>query len=152
ADKNREYSAAALWLERIRMAVGVAPDRILMVPGNHDVDRKLALKGTSKDLHTMLREGKRQVEELLVNPKLIKTVWPKLGAFSKFAAPYCPSMRWGASQPFWTQEFQTHLGKIVVVGLNTALLSFDDGDRPENLALGQGQILRMVESQPQNAL
>jgi hypothetical protein len=41
---------------------------------------------------------------------------------------------------------------VVVIGLNTVLLSFDDKDSPTNLAIGAAQLNQAIESQPSNAL
>lgn len=146
-----QYALAKEWLERLRSAVGGTP-RVFLVPGNHDVDRKLAMKLSAAAIHKELRTEPRKLDELLSDHTEMQTLWPKLRAYSEFAtAVGSPSI--GADKPFYIEEVPCPLGgKLRIAGLNTALLSFDNDDSPKNLGLGRGQILKAIEEQPTDAL
>lgn len=75
-----QYGQAKEWLTRLRAAVGGSP-RLLLVPGNHDVDRKLATKIASAALHKDLRSDPKKLDELLHDPSQMQPLWPKLRLF-----------------------------------------------------------------------
>lgn len=146
-----QYQQAKEWLDRLRSAVGGTP-RVFLVPGNHDVDRKLAMKLSAAAIHKELRAEPRKLDELLHDHTEMQTLWPKLRAYSEFATEVgSPSI--SADKPFYIEEVPCPLGgKLRIAGLNTALLSFDNDDSPKNLGLGRGQILKAIEEQPTDAL
>lgn len=146
-----QYQQAKEWLERLRSAVGGMP-RVFLVPGNHDVDRKLATKTSAAALHQVLRAEPWKLDELLRDHTEMQTLWPKLRAYAEFATEVgSPAL--SADKPFYIEEVPCPLGgKLRIAGLNTALLSFDNDDSPKNLGLGRGQILKAIEEQPTDAL
>jgi len=151
-NSKREYTAAQAWLQDLTTALKISPQQVIAVPGNHDVDRALATKGSGKDVHDNLRAGGRQIDELIEKPRLLKTIWPKLSAFSEFASNYLIGTAWGAASPFWTHRIDLPVGPLRIAALNTALLSFNNEDNPKNLALGRGQILKTIEKQSKDEL
>jgi predicted MPP superfamily phosphohydrolase len=146
-----QYQQAKEWLGRLRSAVGGSP-RLFLVPGNHDVDRKLAMKLSAAAIHKELRAEPRKLDELLSDHTEMQPLWPKLFAYAEFATEVgSPSI--SADKPFYIEEVSCPLGgKLRIAGLNTALLSFDNDDSPKNLGLGRGQILKAIEEQPTDAL
>lgn len=146
-----QYQQAKEWLGRLRSAVGGTP-RLFLVPGNHDVDRKLAMKLSAAATHNELRAHPRKLDELLNDHTEMQTLWPKLRAYAEFATEVgSPSM--SADKPFYVEDVSCRLGgKLRIAGLNTALLSFDNNDSPKNLGLGRGQLLKAIEEQPTDAL
>ena len=146
-----QYALAKEWLGRLRSIVGGNP-RLFLVPGNHDVDRKLAMKTSAAALHQVLRADPRKLDELLNDDTEMQPLWPKLRAYSDFATDAgSPSM--SADKPFYVEDVSCRLGgKLRIAGLNTALLSFDNDDSPKNLSLGRGQLLKAIEEQPTDAL
>ena len=146
-----QYALAKEWLGRLRSIIGGNP-RLFLVPGNHDVDRKLAMKTSAAALHQVLRADPRKLDELLNDDTEMQPLWPKLRAYSEFATDAgSPSM--SADKPFYVEDVSCRLGgKLRIAGLNTALLSFDNDDSPKNLSLGRGQLLKAIEEQPTDAL
>lgn len=149
--KPTEYADAKTWLNSLCSAVGGSP-RVYLVPGNHDVDRKHAEKFASASTHEKLRANPRQLDELLADGEQMQTIWPKLRAYAEFAKDFGhPEL--SAERPFYTQVIPCRLaGKLVVVGLNTALLCLDDKDSSQNLCLGRGQLFKAIEEQPRDVL
>ncbi|MFM7199803.1 MAG: AAA family ATPase [Myxococcota bacterium] len=151
-----EYEAASAWLGELCGECGLKTSRLLMVPGNHDVDRKKVSGDFLPQItHQNLRSTPAKLDELLT-PKNVNqlemSLWPKLQAYASFATSLeAPSIT--AEHPFWQAELTTPFGKpVVALGLNTCLLSFDGADAPSNLALGLGQLHRAFEKLPQDAL
>jgi tetratricopeptide (TPR) repeat protein/predicted MPP superfamily phosphohydrolase len=151
ASAEKEYAAAEEWLVRLLASLKIGRERVLLVPGNHDVDRKKALEGQGRVAHKVLRADPDEVNELLEKPADMEAIWPKLAAYQKFASNF-GSSEISAARPFWTKRLSNDLGAVDVIGLNTALLSFDGTDSPKNLALGLGQIQQALKTVDRDAL
>lgn len=149
--QSTEYAQAKAWLQKLRQSVGGTP-RVFVIPGNHDVNRKTAEKIAPAALHRELRKDHKKLNELLLDSDQMQVIWSKFSEFTDFCKEFeQPGLTAGA--PFFAQEIQSPVGgKLIVVGLNTSLLCFDNADSPENLALGRGQLLQAIESQPNDAL
>ncbi|MFM7200606.1 MAG: metallophosphoesterase family protein, partial [Myxococcota bacterium] len=150
-----EYKAASAWLRELCRECGLETSRLLMVPGNHDVDRKKVLETrAAKHAHQEARKAPQaELDYYLEHHKELEmSVWPKLQAYASFATSLeAPSIT--AEHPFWRAELTNPFGKpVVALGLNTCLLSFDGTDAPSNLALGLGQLQRAFEKLPEDAL
>ncbi len=74
----------------------------------------------------------------------------KLGSYSDFAQLYECSL--SPTEPDWSVLVDTALGPVRVVGLNTALLSCDDQDSADTLALGAQQLFQSIEAQSKDEL
>lgn len=147
-----QYAQATEWLRALHRKLGGCA-RILVVPGNHDIDRKQGSLGNGKLLHAGLRSDPRLLDELLRDPEQMKAIWPKLQAYSDFARDIA-GCTIDSFNPFWMQEISLPLfpGKIIACGLNTALQCFNDKDSPTTLRLGRGQLLKTIEQQPSDVL
>ncbi len=151
ASAEKEYPAAEEWLGRLLAVLKIGPERVLLVPGNHDVDRKKAGEGQSRLLHIGLRAQPDEVDGLLEKPDVMTAVWPKLAAYQKFASAFgSPDIT--PARPFWSKRLYNELGAVDVIGLNTTLLSFDGADSPTNLALGLGQLQQALKAPDRDAL
>ena len=145
--KKAEFDAAALWLKQLCAVAGVDNTQVLMVPGNHDVDRRLATATrTAQNAHRDARE--KPVAELDyylgAEEELKLAFWPKLSAYADFARGFgAPAI--APSSPWWTLELRTELGPVRAVGLNTSLLSYDEHDSAANQALGSVQLDRALK-------
>lgn len=150
--QSTQYDQARQWLRELHALLG-GHARILMVPGNHDIDRKQGGMGSGKVLHAGLRSDPRLLDELLRDPEQMKAIWPKLQAYSDFSKNF-EGCAIDSASPFWVQELflPKFPRKLVACGLNTALQCFDEKDGPANLRLGRGQLLRAVEQQSPEAL
>ena len=149
---DKQYFQAEQWLAKLRSILRIPVQRILAVPGNHDIDRGLAGKTASAAVHDVLRQHPKKLDEYIDHPdQLDIAIWPKLAAYAKFVAPYSTSSITPES-PFWRHEVDTALGRVVFAGLNTALLSHDKSDAPTNLLLGNGQLHAAIVEPDSEAL
>ncbi|MFZ1829355.1 MAG: SUMF1/EgtB/PvdO family nonheme iron enzyme [Candidatus Competibacteraceae bacterium] len=148
----KEYEQAMQWLERLMETVNTDKKFLYLVPGNHDVNRNKALSSFScKTIHQHLRKNPSDLDELLGEPEEMAPIWSKLEAYSEFATAFA-APKLTPENPYWVCQRDTALGKIVITGLNTNLLSFDDQDDPKNLALGARQLQQAIHSQPRDSL
>jgi predicted MPP superfamily phosphohydrolase len=140
ANPEAEYEPARQWIEKLVKKVGASLDRVLMVPGNHDVDRdRVKYDPNAKTVHEGLRTTPKRLNEFLSKPASMSPLWAKFGAYADFTRRYgAPEVT--SESPFWVKTISHPIAPVRVVGLNTSLLSFDDNDAPTNLALSLAQI------------
>ncbi len=141
-----EYASARDWLLGVAGSVGLGPDRVFIVPGNHDVDRTADSDRDIRRLLSSLREGRDQLDDALNDPKDRARLAARLPHYLSFAegfAPMCLSARpEGDHGLFWAHRLDARGGlRVRLLGLNTALLSADDADKGK-LRLGTEQIER----------
>lgn len=141
ANAAHEYPKAAAWLRLLAERTNPKA-RILMVPGNHDVDRKKAVEYPFDFVHKGLRGKPTELDGFFEQPDRMRALWPKLEAYAQFAKGFGCTVT--PERPFEVQTFPTSLGPVTAALLNTALLSFDNDDSPANLYLGQAQLLEAI--------
>lgn len=146
-----EYAAADAWLGSLLEGLGLGPERLLVVPGNHDVNRK-ARGDREEPAYTGYRARPALLDRAFERPALLEALWPKHVDYQRFAQAYgSPPIT--AACPFWRAPLEAaRMPPVFAVGLNTTLLSFDGTDDPRNLALGSAQIQRAFEGLPDDAL
>ena len=131
---NSEYSQAKEWLVRAAAAVGLLARDVYLIPGNHDVDRGVDKDRDVNRLITVLRNDEKldsALDHVGDREKLRRRQASYLGLTEHFAEP-CRNL-------FWQTELEAHQGKrILLVGLNTAILAANDQDRG-HLQLGRQQ-------------
>ena len=131
--------------------MGTSPDKLFIVPGNHDVERKQTESVISRAIHKQFRESPNLTDDLLADTEAMKSIWPKLKAFSDFSLPFgAPKL--SPENPCWSVEIQTTMGTASIVGLNSAILCLDGTDSSKNLALGFAQVEKVVHSLPADRL
>jgi 3',5'-cyclic AMP phosphodiesterase CpdA len=144
-----EYALARTWLEEVLwsvLTVGSAPllprDRLLLVPGNHDVDR-----GAIGSVARMVQEGlldkqnQNEVAEVLGNADQRELVIRRHASFLSFYGDWL-----GQSQtlPWWRKPFDIKGQRIHIAGLDSAWMASGDGDRGR-LIIGRWQINQTVD-------
>jgi len=90
-----EYNQATLWLTKLSVALGLAPDAVFMVPGNHDAQRH----GTRnvRRLVARLRAGEESVDEALADLSDRRLLEARLSNYLQFARAFAPAR----AELFW---------------------------------------------------
>jgi hypothetical protein len=116
-DPQAEYPEASKWIEKLVKTVGATNVNLYLVPGNHDIDRKEALKGFAREsIHLRLRKDPGHIDELIDNPAEMDYIWPKLTAYANFAEPYtAPKLT--SERPFWATPVAPALVKSPLLDL-----------------------------------
>ncbi len=138
--KRTEYEEAARWLEQVTSLCGCKRTNVLMVPGNHDVDRDRILAAT-KLIHRRLRtcstpEAHHELFEVAAQND--GSLTDKLTDYQAFASAYGCQFEC-SSRPQWGRAFS--LGNdlsLKFVGLNTVQVC-DREDEKGGLLLGKHQ-------------
>ncbi len=129
AGAPEEYDAAYEWLTDLADACGCKLEQVLVVPGNHDVDRKVVLINPSvRNVHRAIAsaESHRREAELFDqfrDPETCRALFAPIGAYNVFAAKFNCQL-YPPERLFWVQEVplddRTHLR---FYGLTSTLLS-----------------------------
>jgi tetratricopeptide (TPR) repeat protein len=147
---SREYGTARGRLLDIGRAVGLGPESIFVVPGNHDVDRKVDGDRSVARLLTALREGSDSLDNAMARPADRALLAQRQASYLDFAAGFAPA----CEQPegpieerlFWQHRRYVQGLWLRLLGLNTALLSAGDEDAGK-LRLGE-QLVRSLKNPP----
>lgn len=141
-----EYGAAKEWLLKVARICGCSPAGIFTVPGNHDVDRKIAGGPAVSAMQEAIAVGKtvHDRDELFSNQlkdvDAARLLFSPVQAYNDFAAPFDCAVY--PERPFWIHELQlSGEVKLRLFGLTSTFIS-GAGERdnaPARLFLGSAQ-------------
>lgn len=138
-----EYDRAASWLVEFCRAVGCPEENVWVVPGNHDVDRKIANSKITKTFHESIRAKQgpaldKELREILSDDQSANALLAPLTEYNTFAARFQCSL--SAAKPYWERDLPLPCGTIIRLrGLCSALVSNQD-DAKNNIVLGSAQV------------
>jgi tetratricopeptide (TPR) repeat protein/predicted MPP superfamily phosphohydrolase len=138
-----EYDVAGAFLLDAARGAGLGPERVFVVPGNHDVDRATDQAPVTAKLLAELRQGRRRLDAAIEAPRARAVITTRLHAFSAFAAAFGPE---GPAEValdellWWSHAVEGRGGlRVRILGLSTVLLADGDADRG-CLRLGEAQL------------
>jgi serine/threonine protein kinase len=144
---DAEYALASHWFRQLQQALEIPCERVFMVPGNHDVDRRA--EGDVRRLLKLARTGDEKLDGILQVPLDLDRLRERMARYLAFAQGFGPS----ASERFhgglwWRHRIMLAEGvSLRICGLNTALLSLDDQDQGK-LRVGQRQLAELFVPAP----
>ena len=137
--KEAQYLEAGKWLERLREAVGCGVKDVLLVPGNHDVDRDAITAGCEAFLERILEIGEEELERYLQDPLDSEVLYRRFGSYRAFAEAYaCPI----DTESGYTVDRRTQIGPgrfLRLIGANSALVCSRTNNEQGRLLLGTRQ-------------
>jgi Calcineurin-like phosphoesterase len=92
AGKAVEYKAAADWLDKVAAAAKCAITDILVVPGNHDIDREQISSSAEWQLSEIETKGETALDKFLANDQDRAILYARFAAYIPFAEAYNCSM------------------------------------------------------------
>lgn len=137
-----EYEVAWTWLQELAEISGCPKERIFVVPGNHDVDRKMigdniSIQNVQHAIATAPSTGReRTLRQQLGDAEAGQNLLKAHSAYNAFAAPMACQIWPG--KPYWHQDVDLGGGvNLRVHGLTSTLLSGQKGadDRQGGLYL-----------------
>lgn len=147
--KPEEYALVHSWLvEQLLPAVGLGPEQLVVIPGNHDVDWGIAAQGLPGMVGPGLWKDRQRVDEVLADPATCAAFDERYAAYLGFldrlgvAHPHTPGWSW-----------RTRLGghPLYLVGLDTAWLHVDDGLQGR-LVLGRRRVDQLLADRQEGDL
>ena len=120
--KKSEYDSAAQWLDRLTLVIGCEKTDVIVVPGNHDIDRDRITPPAKLMLGHLHKGGINELECFLADPKATEMLYDKFDDYRAFAEGYgCPLLSDGGVAV--TRQVTIAPGRVLrFVGLNSALL------------------------------
>ena len=140
---EQEYVAALAWLTELADATGCAMERVYVVPGNHDVDRRIvSTTPTIQNAHAAVlaaapNSRERMLRKQLNDPDTGRALLAPLAAYNDFAKQFDCQI-YLPERPYWKQDLALENGVTLRVhGLTSTFLSGVDGrdDEPKGLYL-----------------
>lgn len=131
--KKEEYQHAAEWLRTVCNAVGCEEQHVSVVPGNHDVDRRLADGVITKLLHKSIREldGSAidsKLREFFSDTQSASALLAPLAEYNVFAQRYGCGI--SAKDPYWQRSLELSCGTTIRMrGLCSAYVSNAEDDK-----------------------
>nr|WP_319495311.1 metallophosphoesterase [uncultured Desulfobacter sp.] len=139
--KKEEYDIAANYLTRLMNELDLPTERLFIVPGNHDVNRKL-YRPTERFLYDSMRGLNKELENIIFRSDLFKGQQ----AYFKFINNYFPHLTALDDNliPF-AQTHKTKSGHVLgFLGLNSAWMCRRSPDQGE-VAIGEYQLKKAKE-------
>lgn len=152
--KADEYRLARAWLDQLWTELGSPPkDRLLMVPGNHDVDRDKVDFIAEATQERLLKKGleasksQQQIATVLGTDGQRDILLNRHSDYLAFAAEW-----YGGAQPlpWWHRVIDINGLTLHVAGLDSAWMACGDEDSTR-LLLGRYQLTQTVETAKANA-
>ncbi len=138
AGKRHEYVEAAKWLDGLALAIGCLQTDVVVVPGNHDIDRDGISTGGRMMIEAIVAEGEPRLSAFLKEAVDREVLYNRFAAYRPFAEGYdCPLATQGGFSSHKTKELAPGR-RLRFIGLNSALVCSKD-DAEGTLLLGTQQ-------------
>ena len=124
-----EYAFAQEWLEQVCAECGCETNAIIVIPGNHDVDRAVTRKSLVQALHSDIKATANsellpgKLTQMLEEEDSAKFLYSSIANFNDFAAQYFCALI-PPDRTKVERRFQLNDGSILcITGLNSAFVS-----------------------------
>jgi len=145
AGKTHEYKCAASWLDKVATAAGCAITDIMVVPGNHDIDRDEISSSAQWQLSEIVSKGEQALDRFLENERDRAVLYDRFTAYIPFAEAYNCSMDCQGGLASKRVVDLVPGRSLQFIGLNSALVC-KARDKEGELLLGARQ--RVLPVQP----
>jgi predicted phosphodiesterase len=117
-----EYALAKTWLDELLAAVGVGPERVVLVRGNHDVERGKFGPAGKALVNALYQASEADQNAMLEDPEARALLLRPARAWLAFAAAYGgdPDRTWGP------RSFEVRGKRVHVAVIDSGLPCFDD--------------------------
>ncbi|MFT6924554.1 MAG: putative phosphodiesterase/putative Zn-dependent protease [Psychromonas sp.] len=126
---DEQYKIAADFFDKILEVCGsdgksLDKERLFLVPGNHDINRKTLNKRAQLALTSMAKESADNINEInqdfASNNNETRETMKRLTEYSKFVASYLPHQHDEEGRCFYTHELAVNGTKVGITGFNSA--------------------------------
>lgn len=145
AGKKKEYDSAFDWITKVAEAANSHPEQVLVVPGNHDIDRDAITYGSQLLINDIAKQGDTALDKCLEEESDRELLYRKFAAYRTFAAGYnCPLDREGTI--IGPEKIEIAPNKFLrFYCINTAITCSDGQKEEGTLLLGQRQRVIPIE-------
>lgn len=134
-----EYILAARFFEHLCQLTRLSKERLFLIPGNHDVNRRSITRGAQAIGDSL--DNRDSVNAILATPPDRHLVFSRFDGYAAFVNGLL-----GRQPPFSSENyFAVHIldwdgKKVAILGLNSAWVSASDRDKDKGILLGERQI------------
>ena len=138
----QEYKLAAEFLDKLLSVTGVPQEQLFLVPGNHDVDRKL-VTARAKTIGAGLTD-RDKLHTFLTTDQQRELIFKRFKAYARFVNSYL-GQRFDDEHYYYVRRWNMDGRQIAVLGLNSAWLCGSDKDKADGLLIGERQARAALE-------
>jgi len=132
-----EYILAGAFFDDLLAATSLSKERLLVVPGNHDVDR--AAIGVGARAIAAALDSRQTISELLTSPLDRQIVFRRLHRYAEFVNGYFGPGTYNDERFFSARTIALSGLRVGLLGLNSAWLARGGDEDYGRLALGERQ-------------
>ena len=151
---EQQYQHAKEFFDQVLRLCELPKERLLVVPGNHDVNREDIQPSQQGILIKWANESRQQEQSVnsLIDGKniIFKTAMLRLEAYQEFVTDYLPHQRDKNGRCIYQQQLDINGVKLGIFGFNSAWSSAGKED-DRNLWLGASWQFNQAERELQNA-
>lgn len=149
--KKSEFDLAFKWLSTELLPVlQIRNENVILVPGNHDIERNKRVKAIISHLNTISKEGdSNKIAEAFEDAPTKKQIIKPFNNYLHFWKKFGPK-NIDKSVPWWSNTFQIDGVKVFVAGICSSWLSGLFEDDKGKLLLSQWQINKLFENKNEN--
>lgn len=148
--KSKEYLIVEDFLRQLLAVTGVPSDRLLLVPGNHDIDRNLevdAFVGAR-----ILLKDSVAVDKFFGDEARRRTLFRRQSAFREFANKLCQTDRYSETSYQHAVQYDLHGLSIAVLLIDSTWLSEGGETDSHSILVGERQLIGLSPKLPDAAI
>jgi len=138
-----EYELARQFFDDLMTTTSLNKDRLFLVPGNHDVNRKRISRGAQGIADSLT--DRQAVNAILETPADRELMFARLAGYAQFVGDYLGQKRTFNDDGYcYVRAFEVSGQQIALLGLNSAWLAQGGTEDYGKLALGERQVRRAL--------
>lgn len=148
--KTEEYLIVEDFLCQLLETTGVTSDRLLMVPGNHDINRNIEIDAFT-GARCLLKDS-AEVDKFLGDEDRRRTLFRRQSAFREFANRLCKGHRYSEASYQHSAQFDLHGLSIAVFLIDSTWLSEGGETDSHSILVGERQLIDLSSKLSEPAL
>ncbi|WP_428098065.1 metallophosphoesterase [Candidatus Rariloculus sp.] len=148
--KQEEYVIVDDFLNRLLTETGVSAERLLLVPGNHDIDRNIeidAFAGARSILKNSI-----EIDKFIGDKARRRTLYRRQSAFREFSNKLCGRDLHSESSYQHAVQYNLHGLNISVLLIDSSWLSEGGEADSHSILVGERQLIDMPNEYPESTL
>ncbi|MBL7174435.1 MAG: metallophosphoesterase [Desulfobacteraceae bacterium] len=141
---REEYELAEMFFDNLLEVTKLSKERLLVVPGNHDINSPLISQGAKAIISSL--SSRMMMEGALIDVQDRSLILRKFKGYSDFVNDYFNgTIFFNNNQYFWVRTLNLSGHNVVVLGLNSAWTASGGVDERGKLGLSERQVRRALE-------
>jgi 3',5'-cyclic AMP phosphodiesterase CpdA len=139
-----EYKLARQFFDALLARVSLSRERLFIIPGNHDVDRRLISQGAHIIGNSLA--DRSSTHAILTTPDNCRIMFDRFAGYAAFINDYLSGfLRFDDEQYFYVRTLEVAGRRLAVLGLNSAWVCASNEDQGRRILLGECQVRAALE-------